>query len=80
MTRKFLLAIAFALAASAAVAADAVPDTIYNPNVPFPSYDDVQSLRIFRPEYGLREQLHLDAPWSHVFENGVLPQEEDHTD
>jgi hypothetical protein len=73
--RKFILAMALVLAAAPALAYEPVPepDTIYNPNIPVPSYDDVQSLRILQPDFGLREELHLGQPWDPIFENNWLP-------
>lgn len=75
--KKFILATAFVLAAASALAYEPVPepDTIYNPNVPVPSYDDVQSLRILQPDFGLKEDLHIGRPWDQMFENNWLPAE-----
>jgi hypothetical protein len=76
--KKLILAMAFVLAAAPALAYEPVPepDTIYDPNVPPPSYDDVQSLRILQPDYGLREELHLSQPWNQLFENGWLDRQQ----
>ena len=75
-TKTLILALALALTAAPALAYEPVPepDTIYNPNVPVPSYDDVQSLRILQPDYGLRV-LHLGQPWNQLFENGWLDRQ-----
>jgi hypothetical protein len=78
--KTFVLATALLLAAAPALAGEPVsapmPETIYNPNVAVPSYDDVQSLRILEPDYGLKEELHLDEPWNRIFESGWLMQEQ----
>ena len=76
--RKLILAAAFVLAAVPALAGEPVPepDTIYNPNVPLPSYDDVQSLRILQPDFGLREELHLDRAWNQILENNWFTHEQ----
>jgi hypothetical protein len=75
--KKFILAMAFVLTAAPALAYEPVPepDTIYNPNVAVPSYDDVQSLRILQPDFGLKEDLHIGRPWDQMFENNWLPAE-----
>ena len=75
--KKFILAMAFVLAAAPALASEPMPepDTIYNPNIPVPSYDDVQSLRILQPDFGLKEDLHIGRPWDQMFENNWLPAE-----
>jgi hypothetical protein len=76
--KKFILATALMFAAAPALAYEPVPvpDTIYDPNVSVPSNDDVQSLRILQPDYGLKEGLHLDEPWNQIFENGWLIREQ----
>lgn len=78
--KKPILAMALLLSAAPALAGEPVsvpvPDTIYNPNVAVPSYDDVQSLRILQPDYGLKEVLHLGEPWNRVFENDWLIREQ----
>ena len=74
--KKLILAMALALAAVPALAGETVPDTIYNPNVAEPSYDDVQSLRILQPDYGLKAELHLGEPWKRVFESDWLVREQ----
>jgi hypothetical protein len=76
--KKFILTMALMLAAAPALAYEPVPvpDTIYDPNVSVPSNDDVQSLRILRPDYGLKEGLHLDDSWKQIFENGFLIHEQ----
>ena len=68
MIRKFLPALALLLAASIAHADSAIPDTIYNPNVSFPSYADVQSLKFVEPDFGFKQELHLDQNWNRLFE------------
>jgi hypothetical protein len=73
--RKFLLVTALSLAASAAQADGVLPDTIYNPNVSFPSLADVQSLRFLEPDYGLKEQLHLNQPWNLPAEDHAQPND-----
>ena len=75
--KKFILATAFMLAAAPALAGepDYGLDTIYNPNVPVPSYDDVQSLRILQPDFGLKEELHLDRSWNQILENDWFMRE-----
>jgi hypothetical protein len=78
--KKLILAMAFVLAASPALAGEPVsvplPETIYNPNAADPSYDDVQSLRILQPDYGLKEALHLDEPLNRIFENDWLVRDQ----
>jgi hypothetical protein len=79
MLGKFTLAIAFVLIASVARAADAFDMTIYNPNVSFPSYGDLQSLRFLKPDFGLREELHLGRGIRPLEDNAVpeSPEEAD---
>ncbi len=76
--KKFILATALMLAAAPALAYEPVPvpDTIYDPNVSVPSADDVQSLQILQPDYGLKEGLHLDDSWNQILENGWLIREQ----
>jgi hypothetical protein len=76
--KKFIMTMALMLAAAPALAYEPVPvpDTIYDPNVSVPSNDDVQSLRILQPDYGLKEGLHLDESWKRIFENGWLIHEQ----
>jgi hypothetical protein len=71
---QFLLAATIALAASQAAAGEAVPETIYNPNVSFPSYGAVQALRFLQPDYGFKEELHLGQSWSRLFDNRAVPE------
>jgi hypothetical protein len=75
--QKLILAMAFVLAAAPALAYEPlpVPDTIYDPNVSVPSNDDVQSLRILQPDFGLKDGLHLDSSWNRIFENDLLPSQ-----
>jgi hypothetical protein len=77
--RKFILATAFVLAAAPALAGEegSQLNTIYNPNIPVPSYDDVQSLRILQPDFGLRDELHLDRSWNQILENNWFMREEE---
>jgi len=75
MSRKFLFALVLSLAASVARADGALPETIYNPNVSFPSFADVQSLRFLEPDFGFREELHLDQPWNQPVEDHAQPNE-----
>lgn len=75
MVRKFLFTLALSLAAGTAQADGALPDTIYNPNVSFPSFADIQSLRFLEPDFGFKEELHLDQPWNQPIENRAPPNE-----
>jgi hypothetical protein len=76
--KKIILATAFLLAAAPALASEpgSQLETIYNPNVPVPSYDDVQSLRILQPDFGLREELHLERSWNQILENNWFTHEQ----
>ena len=83
--KKLILVMAFVFAAAPALAYEPVPEpdaiynpdvTIYDPNVPVPSYDGIQSLQILRPDYGLGEELHLGQPWNQLFENGWLDRQQ----
>jgi hypothetical protein len=76
--RKLILAAAFVLAAAPAFAGEPVPepDTIYDPNVPVPSYDDVQSLRMLQPDFGLKKELRFGPRLNHIFENNWLMGEQ----
>ena len=75
MIAKLSYALVFLLAASVAHA-DSIPDTIYNPNVSFPSYGDIESLKFLEPDYGFREQLHLDQSWMRFFLENSGPRQE----
>ena len=76
--KKFILATAFVLTAAPALAGEPMSDldTIYNPNIPVPSYDDVQSLRVLQPDFGIREELHLGRSWNQFLENNWFMREQ----
>jgi hypothetical protein len=70
IARKLVLTIVFVFAtASAAFAAGASYETIYNPNAPGLSANDEMSQRIL--DFSRREQLRLEQP-ENRFDNGMF--------